>query len=178
MTLSKPYIYGKDKAERRKSIFNWNHISKDLFEEQVEQLKEDYRVYHKKAWGFKQAYKSYKKKKYIGNSLALMFAAGGISSSIASGGIALIAVSGASILIKGYMEHKNYEMKIEQCRYAYQCYEHLSIDIKESLRSGDFDENSLIQKMSGLDNFVIDNSPLMDKFVKDYNKFFTFEWLT
>ena len=107
----------KNRIERRKSIFNWNHISKDLFEDQVEQLKEYYRVYHKKAWGFKQGYKSYKKKKkYIGNSLALMFAAGGISSSIGSGGIALITVSGTSILIKGYMEHKNYDMKIEQSK--------------------------------------------------------------
>ena len=75
----------KNRIERRKSIFNWNHISKNLTEEQIEQLKGYYEVYHKKAWGFKQAYKSYKKKKYIGNSLTLMFAAGGISSSIASG---------------------------------------------------------------------------------------------
>ena len=52
-------------------------------------------------------------KKYIRNSLALLFAAGGISSSIASGGIALIAVSGTSILIKGFMEHKNYDLKID-----------------------------------------------------------------
>ena len=151
----------KIKAERRKSIFNWNHISKDLSEDQVKQLKEYYEVYHKKVWGFKQAYKSYKKKKYVGNSLALMFAAGGISSSIASGGIALIAVSGASILIKGYMEHKNYDMKIEQSKYAFQSY-------------GNFHESSLIHKMSGLDNYIVDNSPLIDKFLKEYNKYFTY----
>ena len=97
----------KNRIERRKSIFNWNHISKDLKEEQIKQLREYYRTYHKKAWGFKQAYKTYKMRKCVGNSLALLLAAGGISSSIVSGGIALIAVSGASILIKGYMEHKN-----------------------------------------------------------------------
>ena len=164
----------KNRIERRKSIFNWNHISKDLSEDQVKQLKEYYEVYHKKVWGFKQAYKSYKRKKYIGNSLALMFAAGGISSSIASGGIALIAVSGASILIKGYMEHKNYDMKIEQSKYALQSYDHLLIEIKDILRSGNFDESSLIHKMSGLDNYIVDNSPLIDKFLKEYNKYFTY----
>ena len=164
----------KIKAERRKSIFNWNHISKDLSEEQIEQLKEYYRVYHEKVWGFKQAYKSYKKKKYVGNSLALMFATGGISSSIASGGIALIAVSGASILIKGHMEHKNYDMKIEQSKYAFQSYDHLLIEIKDILRSGNFDESSFIHKMSGLDNYIVDNSPLIDKFLKEYNKHFTY----
>ena len=110
----------KNIIERRKSIFNGNHISKNLTEERIKQLKGYSEVYHKRAWGFKQAYKSYKKKKYIGNSLSLMFAAGGFPSSIASGGIALIAVSGASILFEGYMEHKNYVMKIEQSKYAYQ----------------------------------------------------------
>ena len=164
----------KNINERRKSIFNWNHISKNLTEEQIEQLKGYYEVYHKKAWGFKQAYKSYKKKKYIGNSLALMFAAGGISSSIASGGISLIAVSGASILIKGYMEDKNYDMKIEQSKYAFQSYDHLLIEIKDTLRSGNFNESSLIHKMSGLDNYIVDNSPLIEKLLKEYNRYFTY----
>ena len=163
----------KRRPERRKSIFKWNHIYKDLFDEQVDQLSEYYKVYHKKAWGCKQAYKSYKMKK--GNSLALLFASGGISSSIASGGIVLIAVSVISIFIKGFMEQKNYDLKIEQSKYAYQSYDHLLIEIKEILRSGNFDESRLINKMSCLDNYIIENSPLIDKFLKDYNKHFTYE---
>ena len=38
-------------------------------------------------------------------------------------------------------------------------------------------KSRLINKMSGLDNYIIDNSPLIDKFLKDYNKHFTYEWL-
>ena len=152
----------KKRFDRRKIIFKWNHISKDFFDEQVDQLREYYKVYHKKAWGFKQAYKNYKMKKYVGNSLALLFAAGGISASIASGGILLIAISAASIFIKGFMEQNNYDLKIEQSKYAYQSYDHLLIEIKEILRSGNFDESRLINKMSGLDNYIIDNSPLID----------------
>ena len=106
-------------------------------------------------------------KKYLGNSLALLFAAGGIASPIASDGIALIAVSGTSILIKGYMEHTNYELKIEQSKYAYQSYDHLLIEIKEILRSGNFDESRLINKMSGLDNYIIDNWPLIARQLTD-----------
>ena len=117
-------------------------------------------------------------RKYVGNSLALLLAAGGISSSIVSGGIALIAVSGASILIKGYMEHKNYNLTIEQSKDAYQSYDHLLIEIKETLRSGNFDESRLINKMSSLDNYIIANSPLIGNFLKDYNEGFTYEWLT
>ena len=40
--------------EPRKSIFNWNHISVKLTEEQVEELKSYYHSYHKKCWVYKK----------------------------------------------------------------------------------------------------------------------------
>ena len=46
-----------------KSIFNWNHISDELTEEQIEELKSYYQTYHKKCWAYKQASKSFKKTK-------------------------------------------------------------------------------------------------------------------
>ena len=46
--------------EPRKSIFNWNHISDELTEEQVEELKSYYHSYHKKCWAYKQALKRIK----------------------------------------------------------------------------------------------------------------------
>ena len=47
--------------EPRKSIFNWNHISDELTEEQIEELKSYCRTYHKKFWAYKHAFKYYKK---------------------------------------------------------------------------------------------------------------------
>ena len=47
--------------EPRKSIFNWNHISDELTEEQIEELKSYYRTYHEKCWAYKQALKHLKK---------------------------------------------------------------------------------------------------------------------
>ena len=44
----------------RKSIFNWNHISNKLTEEQIEELKAYYHTYHKKCWSHKQALKKFK----------------------------------------------------------------------------------------------------------------------
>ena len=52
----------KIKAERRKSIFNWNHISKDLSEDQVKQLKEYYEVYHKRYGGSNKPIKATKRR--------------------------------------------------------------------------------------------------------------------
>ena len=59
--------------ESRKSIFNWNHISDELTEEQVEELKSYYHSYHKKFWAYKQALKSFKKWRLLGNSLSIVF---------------------------------------------------------------------------------------------------------
>ena len=92
--------------EPRKIIFNWNYISDELTKEQIEELKSYYRTYHKKCWAHKQALKSFKKQKLLGNSLSIILASGGIASSIATGGISLIAISTAALLIQGWISQK------------------------------------------------------------------------
>ena len=52
----------------RKSIFNWNHISVELSDAQIEELKSYYKTYHKKCWAYKQAVKRLKKWKLLGKS--------------------------------------------------------------------------------------------------------------
>ena len=99
----------------RKSIFNWNHISDKLTEEQIEELKSYYQTYHKKCFAYKQAVKHLKKWRLLGNSLSIIFASGGIASSIASGGISLIAISTTALLIQGWMKHKDLDLKIQNC---------------------------------------------------------------
>ena len=83
----------------RKSIFHWNHISNKLTEEQIEELKSYYHSYHKKCWAYKQALKNFKKWRLLGNSLSIIFASGGFASSVATGGISLITISTAALLI-------------------------------------------------------------------------------
>ena len=63
-----------------KNIFNWNHISSDLTEDQIEELKSYYITYHRKCWAYKQATKRFKKWKLLGDSLSIIFATGGIAS--------------------------------------------------------------------------------------------------
>ena len=80
-------------TDRKKSVFTWNHISEDLNEHHIKELKSYYQTYHRKCWAYKQAMKHFKKLKLIGNSASIIFASGGIASAAASGGLALIAVS-------------------------------------------------------------------------------------
>ena len=77
---------------RKKNIFNWNHISEKLNENQIEELKSYYITYHRKCWAFKQAAKRFKKWKLLGDTLSVVFATGGIASAIATSGISLVAI--------------------------------------------------------------------------------------
>ena len=72
-----------------------------------------------------------------------MFATGGIASSIATSGASLLAISSVSVLIQAYMKHKNIEIKLYQCQYAFKTYGHLLNEIKEIMRNGHFDRDDL-----------------------------------
>ena len=151
------------------NIFDWNHISDKLSEDEREEFKSYYKVYHRKCWAFKRALKRYKYLRYFGNTVSLLSASGGIATAIATGGISLVAINTVALLVKGYMEHQNLDIKIQTCTYAYQSYGHLLIMIKNIMRSGAFDRESLINTMANIDNFVTDNSPVVDKFFKQYD---------
>ena len=120
--------------------------------------------------GFKRALKRYKLIRHLGNTVSLLTASGGIASAIATGGITLVPISTVALLVKGYMEHQNLDIKIQTCTYAYQSYQHLLIMIKNVMRSGAFDKEILINSMANIDNFVTDNSPVVDKFFKKYDE--------
>ena len=159
--------------EPLKSIFNWNHISDKLTEEQVEELKSYYHSYHRKCWAYKQAVKHLKKWRLMGNSLSIIFASGGFASSIATGGIGLIAISTVALLIQGWMKHKDVDLKIKNCTYAYQSYQHLLNEIKDVMRSGEFNPHHIYNTMKNIDDYVTDNSPVVDKYLVEYDKKFT-----
>lgn len=157
---------------KKKEIFNWNHISSKLTEDQIVELKTYYKVYHRKCWAYKKSMKRFKKIKLIGNSLSVIFATGSIASAVATGGISIVAISTISVLIQGFMVYKNLDLNIQNCTYAYQSYQHLLISIKNTLRSGEFDIDSLRQMMSYIDGVVTDLAPDADKLLLSYDSKF------
>ena len=163
--------------EPRKNIFNWNHISDKLAEDQIEELKSYYHSYHKKCWAYKQASKSFKKWRLLGNSLSIVFASGGFASSIATGGIGLIAISTVALFIQGWVKHEDVDLKIQNCIYAYQSYQYLLNEIKDMMRSGDFNTSYIYIIMKNIDDYVADNSPIVDKYLTKYDEKFTV-WLS
>ena len=158
-------------TDKRKKIFDWNHISDKLTEDQVDELKSYFKAYHKKCWAHKQAVKRYKKLKLAGNTISILTGAGGLVSAVVTGGVALVAISTCALLIKSYMDFQSLDLKIQNCTYAYQSYQHILIDLKDMLRSGDF-EPSFHTEMKNVDDFVTDVCPSVDKFLLKYNKKF------
>ena len=159
--------------KQRKNIFEWNHISDKLNQVQTQELKEYYQTYHKKCWAYKQAVKRFKKWKLLGNSLSIIFASGSIASSIATGGIGLVSISTIALLIQGWMQHQTLDLKIQNCIYAYQSYEHLLNSIKNMMRSGDFNLPSIHGTMKNIDDYVADTSPIIDRYLRKCNEKFT-----
>ena len=155
-------------ADRKKRIFSWNHISDRLTEDQVDELKSYYKAYHRKCWAYKQAVKRFKKFKLIGNTISFITGTGGIISAVVTGGIALVAISTCALLIKSYMDFQSLDLKIQNCTYAYQSYQHLLNSIKGMLRSGDF-QPSFHTELKNVDDFVTDVCPSVDKFYAKYN---------
>lgn len=64
--------------------------------------------------------------------------------------------------------------KLNQCQYAYQTYGHFN-EIKDILRSGEYNSHELYTKMQCIDDCILDNSPLVDRWTKKYDKIFTCE---
>ena len=159
----------------KNKIFDWNYISDKLSEEQINELKKYYSTYHRKCWLYKYALKRLKYWKLLGNTLSVLFASGGIASSVATGGVSLVAISTAALLIQGWMTHKDLDQKIQNCIYAYQSYEHLLNDIRSMFRRGDIDYSFLFNKMCNIDDYVTDNAPIVDKYLIKYDKKFTTE---
>ena len=159
-------------TDKRKNIFDWNHISNKLTEEQIKEIKAYYYTYHRKCWAYKQASKHLKKWKLLGNSLSIVFASGGLASSLATGGISLIAISTLALVIQGWMKHKDLDLNIQNCLYAYQSYQHLLNTIKDMMRGGDFEPFYLHITIRNIDDYVADNSPIVDKYLSRYGEKF------
>ena len=153
-------------------IFNFNHVSEKLTVEEINELKAYYKTYHKKCWIYKKAYKKYRKWKFIANSASILFASGGLAGAIATNGISLVAMTSAALLSQSYMKHKNLDINIKTCQNAYQSYNELLNEIKTSLRTGHLNRDNLTLTMANIDNNVVANCPIVDKYNTKYHKLF------
>lgn len=158
-------------ADRKISVFNFNHISSELSEDHRKALRALYRFYHKKYWLFKMTFKYLKKIELTCNiSSAVLMVTGTVVGSVTMNPIALGCITGSGLVLKTYVGAKNFKRKIEMCKFAYTSNENFLIEIRSYLRGLEFDEKEFLDSTKVLDNIIIDMCPVTDKFNEKYNK--------
>ena len=156
-----------------KDIFEFNHIDKSLSESEVKTLKDFYKHYHKKYWCFKKSYKSYK---FLDDVFTIsgicLVAIGTISGGITLNPVVLGVVNGAGLRVTGIGKKNNYKRKIEMTRIAFTTYEKVLVELRSALRGDEWNKQDLVDRMKLIDEMIIDQTPIADRFVSRYEKKF------
>ena len=156
-----------------KDIFEFNHTDKSLSESDITTLKDFYKHYHKKYWCFKRCYKSYKFLDDVFtisgiSRVAIGTIAGGITLNPAILGI----INGAGIIVAGIGKKKNLKRKIEMSRIAFTTYDKVLVELRSALRGDEWDKQEFIDRMKLIDEMIIDQTPIADRFASRYNEKF------
>ena len=156
-----------------KDIFEFNHIDKSLSETEVNTLKDFYSHYHKKYWCFKKSYKSYKFLDDVFTISGLcLVAIETISGGITLNPVVLGVVNGAGLIVTGIGKKNNYKRKIEMTRIAFTTYEKVLVELRAALRGDEFNKQEFVDRMKLIDEMIIDQTPIADRFVSRYEKKF------
>ena len=156
-----------------KDIFEFNHIDKSLSESDVTTLKDVYSHYHKKYWCFKRSHRSYK---FLDDVFTIsgicLIAIGTISGGITPNPVVLGVVNGAGVVVAGIGKKKNYKRKIEMSRIAFTTYEKVLVELRAALRGDEWNKEEFVNCMKLIDEMIIDQTPIADRFASRYNKKF------
>ena len=154
-----------------KDLFEFNHIDNSLSESEIKILKDFYKHYHKKFWCFKKSFKRYK---ILDETLTLSGGGLVVIETIAGGitlnPIILGVINGLGVLVTSISKMKNYKKKIEMSLNAFTTYEKILVELRSALRGDEFNKQKFIDKMKLIDEMIIDQTPLADRFSKRYNK--------
>ena len=157
----------------RINTMNFNHISSELSENKVTELKNLYKNYHRLQMCYKWKYKDLKRI-LLGLQMTSigLTATGTIVGSITLNPIVIGCLTGSGVLIQGYITKSDMSNKVQRCKFAYTSYEKICVQIKSFLRSLSFENNNFLTDLKVLDDIIIDQCPTVDVYVKKYNKKF------
>ena len=67
---------------------------------------------------------------------------------------------------------KNYKKKIEMSQIAFTTCEKVLVELRSALRGDEFNQQEFIDRMKLIDQMIIDQTPIADRFAKRYNRKF------
>ena len=152
-------------------MFDFNHIDKSLSELEIETLKDFYKHYHKKYWCYK---KSFKRFKLLYETLSLtgvgLVIIGTIAGGITLNPIVMGVINGSGVLVTSISKLKNYKKKTEMTQIAFTTYQKVLVELRSALRGDEFNKQEFIDRMKLIDDMIIDQTPLADRFSKKYER--------
>ena len=97
---------------------------------------------------------------------------GTITGGITLNPVILGVINRAGIVVTNFGKMENYKKMIEMSKIAFTTYEKVLVEVRSALRGDEFYKNEFIDKMKIMDEMIIDQTPLADRFSKRYNKKF------
>ena len=101
-----------------------------------------------------------------------MVAIGTISGGITLNPVVLGVVNGAGVIVAGIGKKNNYKRKIEMSRIAFTTYEKVLVELRAALRGDEWDKQEFVDRMKLIDDMIIDQTPIADRFASRYSKKF------
>ena len=101
-----------------------------------------------------------------------MVAIGTISGGITLNPVVLGVVNGAGVIVAGIGKKNNYKRKIEMSRIAFTTYEKVLVELRAALRGDEWDKQEFVDRMKLIDEMIIDQTPIADRFASRYSKKF------
>ena len=101
-----------------------------------------------------------------------MVAIGTISGGITLNPVVLGVVNGAGVIVAGIGKKNNYKRKIEMSRIAFTTYEKVLVELRAALRGDEWNNQEFVDRMKLIDEMIIDQTPIADRFASRYSKKF------
>ena len=160
----------------KQSIFDFNHIDPHIQEEELEEIKNLFRFYHKRFLVPKTGSQQIQEMNLLMNCTSSgLIAIGAIAGGVTMNPIILGVISGVGLIIKTAMEMKNLKSKIEMAKFAFTTYEKTLSNLRFALRGGNFDQTEFLSSMEAIDGIVIDLGLDWEKFENKWKEKFSTE---
>ena len=106
---------------RKKSVFGFDHISKELPTDHLRLLYILYHAYHRQMWYYKKAHQAFKIRDLVLSATSVVIITGGVAGTAVF--LPAVAIGACGIVLGVITEKKNYPRKIGLTRYAYTNFE-------------------------------------------------------
>ena len=101
---------------RKKSVFGFNHISKELPPDRLRLLYNLYHRYHRQMWYYKKAHQAFKKRDLVSSATSAFILTGGLARNAVF--LPAVAIGAWGIVLGVIAKNENYPCKMELTRYA------------------------------------------------------------